>query len=67
MSFNLRILNGRKLSDIRGDFTLYNKAGGQSTFDLGTVSDKFFSHIEKFMIFSQTKLSDNCKINRYQI
>ena len=34
-SFNLRILNGRKLGDMRGDFTHYNNAGGQSTVDLG--------------------------------
>ena len=61
-SFNLRILNGRKRGDMRGDVTHYNNAGGQSTFDLGIVSENFFSHTEKVMIFSQTELSDHCKI-----
>ena len=61
-SFNLRILNGRKLGDMRGDFTHYNNAGGQSTVELGIVSENFFNHIEKFMIFPQTELSDHCKI-----
>ena len=27
-SFNLRIINGRKLGDMRGDFTHFNNAGG---------------------------------------
>ena len=56
-SFNLRILNGRKLGDMKGGFTHYN-----NTVDLGIVSENFFSHIEKFMIFPQTELSDHCKI-----
>ena len=61
-SFNLRILNRKKLSDMRGDFTLYNNAGRQSTVDLGIVSENFFNHIEKFMISPQTEVSDHCKI-----
>ena len=61
-TFNLRILNGRKLGDMRGEFTHYINAGGQSTVDLGIVSENVFNHIEKFMIFPQTELSDHCKI-----
>ena len=61
-SFNLRIFNGRKMGDMRGDFTHYNNAGGQSTVDFGIVSENFFNYIEKFMIFPQTELSDHCKI-----
>ena len=41
---------------------LITNAGGQSTVDLGIVSEIFFNQIEKFMIFPQTELSDHCKI-----
>ena len=47
---------------MRGDFTHYNNAGGQSTVDLGLVSEIFFHHIEKIMIFPKTELSDHSKI-----
>ena len=34
----------------------------QSSDDLGIVSENVFNHIEKFMIFPQTELSNHCKI-----
>ena len=55
-SFNLRILNERKLVDMRSDFTHYNNVGGQSTVDLGIVSDNFFQPHRKIYDFSTDRI-----------
>ena len=60
-SANLRILNGRKLGDSRGNFTCFTH-NGASTADYGLCSQELFNKIILFHVGQQTEYSDHCKI-----
>ena len=57
----MRILNGRMIGDILGNFTTF-KNGHTSVNDYGIVSEKFYSGIENFIVLPQTTVADNSEI-----
>ena len=62
ISAQLRILNGRTLGDLTGQFTCH-KHNGSSTVDYCLVSEQFFSQINYFQVDKHlSDLSDHCRI-----
>ena len=63
ISAQLRILNGRKLGDLTGDFTCH-KHNGNSSIDYCIVSENLFNEINLFEVGNHlSDLSDHSKIS----
>ncbi len=61
----LRILNGRTLGDLFGDYTCIKENGGKSVVDYNIVSKNFLSNIVYFRVGDPTEFSDHCPLEAF--
>lgn len=58
----LRILNGRTVGDLLGDYTCIKENGGKSVVDYNIVSKNFIDEIMHFRVGDPNEFSDHCPL-----